>query len=226
MSTLQVNNRWLFTHIPKCGGTAIERALRHAGFNVKSFYPRTGHVRVADLWKLCQVSPERHEVVAVIRNPYARELSHWLYERGQANGCKPEKHRFGYAARHDSVCSYVTDPDCKFTNYYERDWYPNLYQPRKDPLKFIEETGYYRYWLMDNGEIPGKLRILHLERIDAELSDLLEEEIRVEPQNTTEHGEPLGYFDAPSRAAVERMYWWAFEGHYKAGVPVAESLKA
>lgn len=213
MATLTVNNRWLFLHVPKCGGTAIRRALKAHGFSVKEHYPRTGHVRLNDVQHLCGVNPESLQVVAVIRNPYARELSHWLYEKTCAKGNGPD-HRFAHAARHETVNSYVSDPLCKFTYYYEQEWYPKLYQPRTDPLAFIEQTGYYRYWLDYQGNLPRWLRVLRLENIDAELSEVMGRRIHVERANQTRHGEPLDYFDEEGKAVVRRLYWWSFREHY------------
>lgn len=198
----------LILHIPKCGGMAVNGAKP------------SGYMQDSGSWALRDIERRTgralgtfRRIVAVIRCPYARELSHYEF-------CKWKGLERG--TQHKTLDSFVMDPLAHFPGYYwgqlnddhQRQGYCPHW-PIEDPGAYIEQHGCYRWWVAVGGKIPESVRIVRLERVNEELSEATGHKWKVRKHHVTPYkGTWQEQMGSEARAQVRRMYRWAFENFY------------
>jgi chondroitin 4-sulfotransferase 11 len=92
---IDFKNKFIFLHIPKCGGTSVEWMLRGAGLklNAESFHGSTNqlknykgkhlwlqHLRIKDMQTLFNINIDNFFKFTVSRNPWSRKVSSFFWE--------------------------------------------------------------------------------------------------------------------------------------------------
>jgi len=145
------NDDVLFIHIPKTAGWSVKQYMKAVLPNLlmpddpASKLP-IGHVRLADIERFTGRGPSSFQrIVAVVRNPYAQQLSQmafWAgrYLRGGRHvhdvatwrhvsaelverdllQCALEGRRFQFNPRHLNLTGFVSDPECDFHVWYRQ----------------------------------------------------------------------------------------------------------
>lgn len=176
----------LFIHIPKTGGTAVKTALWENVPGMKGQGPAgrregrraptaenpfpIGHIPLRDVERLLDRPASSWEVVvAVVRNPYAQQVSQYLFwhDRYQAGGRHPHDVA---AAAYPTIHGWLEDPRCDFHRWYAENHAPSTMKenPANDYRGF---PGYYLWWVTGrDGKVPGNLILLGQEDLEAQFS--------------------------------------------------------
>lgn len=236
---------FLFIHIPKTGGTAVKKALwdqvpgmqgqRPAGSaqerdrqpSKENPFP-IGHIPLRDCERLLGRPAESFKaVVAVIRNPYAQQVSQWLFwlDRYMKGG----RHEHDLAAAgYSTIHGWLDDPRCDFHRWYAQRIHPSqlAHSPANDYAGF---PGTYLWWLTTQaGKLPRNLVLLRQEQLAQDLDQLgrtlLNRPLELEAVNvgSYKHQEFMQYLvheDMPRQTMraldlVEAKFRWAFTHHY------------
>lgn len=211
---------FLFIHIPKTGGTSVKQWLANHVQGVKLATDEDcgfpiGHIPLRDVKQWVGRCPSSFKrIVAVIRDPYEQQLSQWLfwadrYRRGQW-------HIHNYTAGiSPTLTDFLQDPRSDFHCWYETNFAVlpvGGATPRslEDPLLRYEGfSGFYRFWLEVDGEIPENVELIRYEH-------LAESWARIAPEVT-------GKLDAPSLPQANqgpRRIQYALEYYTPLGVSI------
>jgi len=189
------NKDILFLHIPKCGGLAITEYLQRTIPNITNNRLQYRHLSLNQFVMTAQVSPLLFQkIIAVVRNPYDREVSQYTFWREEYDRGKrgPEFE----LAHNKSFAEFIADPVSNFGcqgNYGK---------------------GVYWYWMNFNKEILPNLDVVKLD-------DLTQLEAVVQPfqllrgsidkTNTSNHKPWEEYYDDDSKKIVQEKFKWTFE---------------
>lgn len=204
------NDELLFLHVPKTGGMAVTKYLlevlpppvRYAYPNFREDYERKGIVQLKGI---------RHEtmseardflhtlgldlaafkcIIAMLRNPYAIEVSRFAYlQKGHS-----------WDRGHNQDLALGGD--------FER-----------FAIHSHDHGGHARpiesYFLLD-GQMPPNLKILRTENLDEEVKRALEgigvrTDAILPRDNESSHGDPPRYYTRAAEEAVYRRYRWVFD---------------
>lgn len=219
------NDDVLFIHVPKCAGWTVKRWLEQVlpGFVLPQKGPGElpqGHTALRDMEQWTGRPPSSYRrIVAVVRNPYEREASEWLYRRDRfARGAR---HWFDCLAEaHGTLTSFLCDPYSEYHRLNEEQ--PGQTRRMKPLAKETYATygGFWPYWLGIDGEIPSNVYIIRMENLEAELTEAVrpfaKEPLPDIPKlNATPHGDLMRYHSWLSIDATEHRYQWAFDNYYK-----------
>ena len=215
----------LFIHVPKCAGWSVKRWLQKAlpGFVLPENTPNNlpmGHTPLRHMEQWTGKKPSSYKtIIAVIRNPYERELSEWNYRRDRF--AKGHRHIFDIvAASHTTLTSFMLDPMSEWHRLnYER---PGQARVTKEPdgTSYATHGGFWMYWLAINGEIPDNVQILRQENLATELPAAVAEfttgDLPEVPRlNATTHDEAMRYHTPLSVQLTEHRCKWAFDNYYE-----------
>ncbi len=215
----------LFIHVPKCAGWSVKQYMKEVlpGFVVPKDVPGKlplGHTALRDMEQWTGRKPESYQkIIAVIRDPYERELSEWNYRRDRF--AKGWRHIFDIiAAAHTTLTSFMLDPMSELHRLnIER---PGQTRGIKSPDSDTYTTygGFWMYWLAIDGEIPANVQILRQERLSEQLPEALLPfanaiGVKVESLNATSHDEARKYHTLLSVQLTEQKCKWAFDNYYK-----------
>lgn len=226
------NDEILFLHIPKCGGTSVKRWLKAALPGVKDSTDEEcplpiGHIPLRDVERFTGRKPESFaHIIAVIRDPYAQQLSQWMFWADRYRRGNRHIHDIG-AASHATLTGWLHDPRCDFHLWYESA-YPRmpagvspLEAAPRDPFERAKDGGGYRWWLEVDGKIPANLRVIRLEELPARLPAILfpfmaGDMVPVPLENPGPARYPARDYYTPLAARiVEAKFRWTFdEGYY------------
>jgi len=244
------NDDILFVHIPKCAGTSVKHWMKdnlpgtvlprdpHPD-NPEKYAMPFGHIRLADI----EAATGRHpstwkRILAVVRNPYEREVSQalfwanrylkgdrhehdlntWRHVRGPIfepdimraalNGNK-----FKWGPEHLDFLSWLVDPSTSFHVWYEQ----HVVDPQPTRKTYEDYGGFYRYWLELDGEIPATLCLLRQETLADDLRAALEIEGELPIKNHVNyHRDVRDYYTPQAVRVVNKRYEWCFgEGWYE-----------
>jgi hypothetical protein len=204
------NRDILFIHVPKTGGMSASRYLLNVLPRPVYYSLPTLDESIADPG-IIQVPGIRHEslaeaadivakygrsldsfraIIAVIRNPYAIDVSRYAYLQK------------GYSW--DKGFNQELALDENFETF---------------AIRSFDHAGHSRpiqSYLELDGHMPPNLRVLHNENLAVELADVLRE-VGVESagelpwDNQSEHGDFMRYYTRLAEEAVARRYAWIFE---------------
>ena len=221
------NDDLLFIHIPKTGGTAAKSWLQTRLPGATSDGFPIGHIPLRDVEAFTGRAPESFKrIVAIIRDPYAQQLSQWRFWR--------ERYAVGGRHAHDihaASCpdmeAFLSDPACDFHLWYESR-VATEHRPKDIgavPANGYEGfPGYYHYWLSVGGLIPANVHVVKLENIrhgwPEAVMGLVEGHTNPLPKINTGPSlpHPVGeyYLSATARRMVRDKFRWAFGHHYEA----------
>ena len=219
------NDDVMFIHVPKCAGWTVKSWLRDVlpGFtlpgNAHGHLP-AGHTALRDMEQWTGRKPESYrKIIGVIRNPYEREASEWIYRRdgfakGERNGM------YVAAAAHSTLTSFMQDP---LSEWHRLDTEaPGHRRHTKYPDNKTYETygGFWMYWLAVDGTIPPNVQILRQENLATELAAAVGEftsgDLPELPRlNATNHDEAMKYHTPLSVRLTEQRCEWAFDNFYE-----------
>lgn len=211
-----LGERLLFVHVPKTGGMAVTTYLL-AALPRPIWYMHPDHDPTLD-GGVIQLAGIRHEtlaesfavatsagldpwrlplVVAVLRNPYALEVSRFAYLQ---NG-------FALDAGHNQDLALTGDFAAFATHSTD-------HGGAERPIEAYFEI---------DGRIPPNMRILRQESLHADLPRALREagidvpaSARLVAENESRHGPWLDYYTRAAAAAVNARYRWVFDhGFYE-----------
>lgn len=232
------NDDVLFVHIPKTGGWSVKQYMKDVlsgllwpdpsipGLAEKSKLP-IGHIRLADIerftgrpvdsWKL---------ILAVLRDPYEQQLSQWAFWSDRYARGGRHVHDI-VAAAYPTLTEWLEDPRCDFHVWYMQHHGPAGLQEEnpKGEKRYADFGGCYRFWLEVDGKIPENVTWIDINRIDAELPELLRPFVTgasLDPMdipkrlNSSPHGTKTSVYYTPRAAKlVEDKFAWTFsEGLY------------
>lgn len=215
MSCIATHSGLLYLHIPKCAGESIARYLLarcpdaflatepkcHAPLRTFDETLRNMHaIRAGVGWY--------RRIVAVVRNPYKRELSQWIYWREESQR-RPGNGDFQIAAER-TLEEFIRHPR---SNHIAMDYWK-------------DDGDLYRWWLNVDGEIPTNVQIIRLCDLETQLpaatDDFSTREADIPHVNASTHG-PLGeYFTQGAIDAVEEKYRWTFDSGLYRRVSLAD----
>ncbi len=215
MTLLSPDRRDLILAIPKTGGSARRHHLLRKGWHELTF--KAQHHRLADIPRLfgLDLKSLRH-IFAIIRDPWARELSHWAHAHQSVNVGLMGGLGKQIARRHDTVNTFVQDWRGTPLWYYERGWYNEFYGHTGDGTwdEYARCDG-YRYWITQHdGTIPDNVVIIPVKQQDEILSEHTGRRIEIPHMNGSKHATPAEAYNQDGWSAVEDMYWWTLT-HYK-----------
>lgn len=224
------NDRLLFVHIPKTGGTSIKRYLWDHLPGVRGQRPASwgddfdsgglpiGHVPLRDIERFTGRTPDSFErILAVIRNPYEQQVSQWLFWR--------ERYAIGHrhphdlcAASHSDVNGWLEDPLCDFHLWYEErfsDGDPAWRKSRLPEERYATWGGFYPYWLADKtGRFPDNLQMLEFSTLADDFPGAVAdftEAAELPRMNAATLRFPVpAYYSQRGAALVEMKFPWAF----------------
>jgi len=175
MGFIAADGKVAFVHIPKTGGWSVktwladifevddtdpQEMLRRQGFPI-------GHVRLADFEHYLKRPLDSFEkIIAVIRDPYSRELSQWKYwwERRARGGT----HIHDYVAgQYNNLTAFLADPRSQF-----HIWYKQHHEHPAVPqyLQYRDVGGFYNYFLEP---FPGNLEVVRMEDMARDLPEII-----------------------------------------------------
>ena len=224
------NDDLLFIHIPKCGGTSIggqrdsasgELSQGWLTQQIPDMLPRDlpiGHMPLCLMERHTGRHPSSFkQVIAVIRDPYAQQVSQWSFWRK----------RFKAGSRHpnDVFANKSLFKDFVGTDRALGRWLAggkvDMWEAAGDSPR--EVGGYYRWWLQVDGRIPINVRVFKLEELNPlrELVALYTCQMtpQVPQKLQSEHRDPQEYYDDDLRDVVEHAFPWAFATHYPKYTP-------
>lgn len=211
----------LVLHIPRTAGTSREFVLQHHGFEPVTW--GAGNIRLCDLPSLLGDSiNDETNIVAVLRHPAKRELSHWQFCHDHPEHAE-YNNQFYWPLQHASVNTMVADWRCQPIHYYERLWHKKEYGHVHDgELSDISMVDAYRYWLIDHTRrIPMNVDVVLLEDQDRYFSKLLGETIRFPRKNKSQHPAWQDAFNKDGLLVISRLYWWTVSNYYPEDFNVA-----
>lgn len=179
---------FVFIHIPKTGGTAVKKALWENVPGMKGQMPALlgspeanrkptadnpfpiGHIPLRDVERLLNRPAESwRAVVAVIRNPYAQQVSQYLFwhDRYQRGG----RHEHDIAASsYPTIHGWLEDPRCDFHRWYNQQVHPSVMKENPTNL-YRGFTGYYLWWITSRtGKVPPNLVLLQQEELSTQFA--------------------------------------------------------
>ena len=201
------NDEILFIHIPKCAGWTVKNYMKD---NLPGVVMPTdpdpenpmiqampmGHIRLQDIEAATGRHPSTWEkIVAVVRNPYERELSQalywatralkghrhihdkttwkyvreWILREDVASAALESGKVFQWLPEHIDFTGWILDSDTQFHVWYEQ----HVIDPRKTRKGYSDFGGFYRYWLELDAVMPDNLHIIKQENIAEELPRVL-----------------------------------------------------
>lgn len=177
------NDRLLFIHIPKTGGTAVKKALWAQLPDMQGQRPAIpgsgegdrepdadnpfpiGHMRVRDCERILGRPADSFQyTVAVIRNPYVQQVSQWLFWQGRYQRGGRHEHDVA-ASAYATIHGWLQDPRCDFHRWYTEQVAPE--QLVANPSNMYEGfQGTYLWWLVTmEGKLPSNLVLLRQEQL-------------------------------------------------------------
>lgn len=246
------NDDVLFIHIPKTGGTAVKKAMWEQLPGMRGQKPALpgsaetnreptpdnpfpiGHMRVADCERLLgRPASSFRYTVAVIRNPYAQQVSQWLFWSGRYQRGGRHVHDQA-AASYPTIHGWLENPQCDFHRWYTEQVAPE--QLQANPSNDYEDfPGTYVWWLTgQDGRMPTNLVLLRQEQLAHDWAEFtrrdLGQALGLPKANVgswkSEHlMDYLVHHDRPRASLraldlIEAKFRWAFGQHY---VPVERS---
>lgn len=202
MSCIATQSGLLCLHIPKCAGESVAQYILARCSDAQPMAPPKHHCPLskidADMRKAFGVGVEVFQtIVAVIRDPYSRELSQWNYWL-EENKRRPEVPDFKIAA-------------CRTLEEFIR--HPRSNHIAMDHWK--ADGDLYRWWLNVDGELPDNLNIIRVSELESELpaatDPFAQREADIPHVNRSSHGPVRDYYTAGAIEAVNEKYPWTFE---------------
>ncbi len=188
---LNMNKPLAFIHIPKTAGTSIAKISNDIGVLVK------GHdIRHSDFLHLSEYDPAsliKYHLFAIVRNPWDRVLSSFLYLNtgGRNNGDLADQKRY-LERYHGDFNAFVRSA---FTN-----------DTVVEQLHFIPQ---YR-WICNENEKVLVNTVLKFENLNREMDkffkSLGKELIEIPKINTTNHKHYSEYYDNESIEIINQVY--------------------
>lgn len=201
------NDEWIVPHIPRCGGTSISHALPRSGLGFTRIAitqkTHSSHIRLQDLEYKTGIDPLSRKVLAVIRNPWDRERSHYLHLRMLYNRGNRTIRAVRAATQtfEDFVCDPKTSAPCVYANHV----YPEC-APRGCFEWAAQGWDEYLFYLTIDGVRHPRIRVVRLEDIEQELTDIFGQPISLERLNTSTSEAVEWTPDA--HKTVYHRYWW------------------
>lgn len=228
------NDELAFVHVPKTGGHACRNYMREHLKGVRELddaHPTGGsfgHVALRDFETFSGRSPESFErIFAVMRDPYAHQLSQWLFWRDEyARGFRHEARE--HAALYPDLTHWLLDPMSDWHVWDARPIQLNgklvartVAEPVEAPTSGYEQFGgYYQYWLGIDGEIPANVEIVRFEHLGEEFPMTLKpwagvvREMRRVNKGPGYEPDVMLYYSDLAAELVERKFAWSFENVY------------
>lgn len=202
------NDKWIVTHIPKCGGTSLGEYLPKCGLGfrrISSPKMSTQHIRLEDLKTLADIDPASYRILAIIRDPIAREKSYYsvlqnMYDHKDRSERCTQAHTQTFD---EFVCDKRTSAPHVYATYCQK----------RFAHKFLDQwlnEGWddYLFWLAWGGHLPHpKTTVVKLEEIDEALSRIFGKRMAVPVVNRSEP--TLCELSTVGEASIRSRYHWA-----------------
>jgi len=206
------NDEWIIPHIPKCGGTTLAERLPRSGlgFEAKRIGNTTpsGHLRLQDFEEVTGINPLDRKIIAVIRDPWEREISrysylHYRYEHGDRT---QQVRRAALQSFEDFVC----DPKNAAPYIYWENCYPNLVK-----YDVIESSAIgwdeYLFWLTIDGKQHPQMELVPLEDLNERMNVLFKTSLVFDRWNSVPHVNVT--WTKPAVRALYHKYWWGIRSY-------------
>lgn len=176
MGLIAADGKVAFVHIPKTAGWSVKHWLCDAG-GIDDAQPQEllrkqgfpiGHVRLADYPHYLGRALDSFElIIAVVRNPYERELSQWKFwwERNARGGTHIHD---TVAGQYNNLADWLSDPRSQFHIWYDQH---HGYPPTEQRLQYRDVGGVYNYFLEPH---PPNLSIVRVEDMARDLPPLVQ----------------------------------------------------
>lgn len=222
MGLLAADGKIAFVHIPKCGGWSVKTWLCQA-FGLDDSNPQAlvkaqgfpiGHVRLADFPHYLKRDLDSFEcIIAIVRDPYARELSQWKFwweRRAKGNG---HVHDI-VAGQYNNLTDFLQDPRGQFHVWYKQH---HEHPPPEQRIQYRDVGGFYRYFL---DPFPDNLEIVRLEDLARDLPPLVQPFVdgdlpELPHMNASSHpGETAKWYTPEGVRIVNERYEWAWKANW------------
>lgn len=216
-----MNDEVLFIHIPKTGGWSCKNWLKANVPGIKmpdeheNPFP-IGHIPLRDIERFSGRKPGDFEkIVAVVRDPYAQQLSQWQFWRDRYARGGRHPHDL-IAAMYPSLMHWLLDPNSDFHVWYEETIGDRTKTTAKK-LGYQDFGGFYPYWLAnEDNTFPDNLELVRFEQLEA-FPGMFADYVEGEPGEMKhlnpgpKTGDTKEYYNAVAVQIVERKFRWAFE---------------
>lgn len=174
-----------FIHIPKNGGTSFQKQF------IKN---DVGHYNITKL-------PENiwHKTIAIIRNPFTRLISLYNYAKMK----KSYWHSIDKSTKYDTHDLFTYCNNNTFTDFIKD------ISINKELFNHIHIRPQYTWIITPNGDIVSK--IIKLENVDEELSNLLKINVKLMKINESTDNKYRNYFNEETEEIVRNLYRKDFE---------------
>ena len=176
------NNKLLFIHIPKCGGSSLSLLLNK--YRVESHYKHCGHSNYVEYENRIGRDIDNYKIFTIVRNPWAWHVSWFHYLKG----IEPRMH--GHHIEH----KLFNGKDFDFNNYI--DWLIDEKQ-QKSSQNFIIRNQYD--WCINNDGVFKVDHILRLENLTHDFNEFCEKYDIVDDTllkiNASKHNHYKSYYE-------------------------------
>jgi hypothetical protein len=197
--------KFIHVHIPKCGGTSIEKTLEE--YNLKlTTYPSGIVIRDHSTYRqLCfglNNHLDNYTVFSLTRNPYARALSTWHYYNKRLIEIIKQDVEGGLAAQWAKQNLFL-----RFEDFCEQ-YYAVVDQT---PMIYTHYSHTQFHYLRDNNHtISDKILLFSVEQYKdciLKLSSLSGKDLRMHKENTSKYKNPIvEYFTDRSIQIIKAMF--------------------
>ena len=224
MGLIAADGKIAFVHVPKTAGWSVKQWLCQC-FDMDDTNPQAllrsqgfpiGHVRLTECPTHLQRPLDSFEtIIAIIRDPYERELSQWKFwwERRARGGTHVHD---VVAGQYNNLTDFLRDPRSQFHVWYRQH---HERPPVEQRLQYRDVGGFYRYFLEP---FPDNLSIIRLEDMQRDLPPLVEPfmDKPVPPIPSTNEsasrGSPVEWYSGEACRIVNERYEWTWKnGWYK-----------
>jgi len=212
------NDEFLFVHNPKTAGTSLVEYLRKtlrepihtAGVaELGTYHPHLSMSLGYAAAKMEKLPDQFSKILAVVRNPYDREVSMYFYYRD-------------YLFKIPALARYLND------KRMEEAVQMSAKLPFGEYLCWLVDSrgtcdiwSSRHYYALQDGSVPKSLEIVRIEELDTKIPEIMApfirsgtESVQLNHINATEHAPYMSYYDSKTEEIVFSSYRWMFDKGY------------
>jgi len=202
---INCKEKFIFLHIPKTGGTSIERAFLSKKW--KTTKTKTRHYNIRRLG-LTKEEAEEYNIFTVLRNPFTRIAS--SYNHFMSGPENP-----GFDRKTYTFYKYTINIKKYFDGILKpRTEHPSMYRVEDKDGKVIFDSQHVetlRWWLQTTDGKQANCHILRFENLNEDWNkfknsiDIQDDLLHLNESNTTEE-EYMAYYDDKSKNIIKELY--------------------